>query len=57
MKVGDKVKIVKSVYENESLQPGCNGVIVSIDATWYDIVVEGISDDWPFAESELEVIA
>ena len=63
MKVGDKVKIVSSIYGADSLQPGKTGRIVNIVADYSaDVIMDDDHPDssgaldWPFEFDELEVI-
>lgn len=67
MKVGDRVKIVSTPYENKSLQPGKTGRIVKLTDEGCDDMFDVVMDDfhpdslgdldWPFETHELEVIA
>lgn len=62
MKVGDKVRIVKSPYVAESLQPGKTARIVKVTFDGFEVVTcdEYADKDgdlsWPFYPYELEAI-
>lgn len=57
MEVGDRVKIVRSIYLAEELQAGATGVIVGVDDSIIDVRIDDDTEDfWPFEVSELEVI-
>lgn len=64
MKVGDRVKIVRTIYKSDELQPGMTGRIVDKGKTYIGFEVQmdsGYADDagddwWPFDPIELEVI-
>jgi len=64
MKIFDKVKLLKSVYQGDKLAPGKTGVIVDIvDGSLFQVALDsgytgvaGESETWAFFEHELEVI-
>lgn len=64
MKAGDRVKVVRSIYKADELQPGATGRIVEKGFTYNGFEVRmdsGYADDtgddlWPFDPHELEVI-
>lgn len=62
MKVGDRVRIIKTGYMGKHVQVGQLGVIDSIDYgagdyALYNLVMDlDPSTDWPFDEDEIEVV-
>jgi hypothetical protein len=63
MKVGDKVKLLKSIYTSEELAPGQAGIISKIEDTLLFVDMDngylpdtGEEEFWCFIEDELEII-
>lgn len=61
MQVGDRVRIVSSIYVSDELQPGKTGRVHYVDNDYVDVVMDdgyqmNESSEWAFIRCELEVI-